>query len=138
MSSKRFQFAVVAKTSRIDGKGLFTQISIPRRRKIGELTGERIRTAVADRRASKRRRIAIVGTRDGWAIDASRGGNDLKFVNHSCDPNIYIRVSYGRVEFYARRDIQPREELTCDYGDDSYHAGKLRCRCGSKNCRGYI
>jgi len=71
------------------------------------------------------------------AIDATRTGRGFRYINHSCDPNTFTRCTDERAEFYALRDIRRGEELTVDYGD-SHHDGKLRCRCGARNCRGFI
>ena len=71
------------------------------------------------------------------ALDASVNGNELRHINHSCDPNTYMRLAYRKVEFYSKRRIRKGEELTCDYGE-THHDGKLPCRCGSANCRGFI
>jgi SET domain-containing protein len=130
------RFLVKAKKSRIDGTGLYSMSRIPARAKVGELSGEIISLAEARRRAKRRERIAIVEFPDGGALDAS-GGNDFRFVNHSCDPNLYIRIFKQRVEFYARRAIRAGEELTADYGE-TQHEGTLPCRCGAENCRAFL
>lgn len=122
--------------SRIDGEGLFASARIPARRKLGELQGERVSVRQARRRARTRKRIAIVEISDRHAIDASRD-NAFRCINHSCAPNTYMRVCYGRVEFYSLRRIEPGEELTCDYGE-THHDGNRRCSCGAPNCREYI
>ena len=123
--------------SSIDGLGLFTDSPIPARKKIGELAGERISLREARRRAKRLKRIAIVEMDDG-AIDATvKGAGPLRYVNHSCDPNCYIRIAYNRVEFYALRAIKAGEELTCDYGE-TQHNGTLPCRCKSQKCRKFL
>ena len=48
-------------------------------------------------------------------IDAAHGGNDSRFINHSCDPNCESDVVDGHVYITAIRDIEPGEELTYDY-----------------------
>ena len=123
--------------SGIQGSGIFTDAAIAARRKIGEYTGERISIREARGRARTRRKIAIIELDDHTAIDESVGGGPFQFINHSCRPNVFIRIAYGRAEFYALRNIRAGEELTCDYGE-SHHDGKLPCRCGAKNCRGFI
>lgn len=130
-------FAFAVKPSRIHGKGLFALSFIPARRKMGELAGERISQRAARRRARQTGAIAIVEFGDGTALDASRGGNCFRYVNHSCSPNSFMRLAHGRVEFYALRPISPGEELTCDYGA-THHDGDLICRCGSARCKGRI
>jgi SET domain-containing protein len=128
--------AVKVSRSRIAGKGLFAQAIIRRRQKLGEMTGEIIRQREVASRIRGKRRIVMVELDHGEALDASRG-NALKYVNHSCAPNTYIRIFGKRVEFYALRAIRRDEELTCNYGE-THHEGKLRCRCGSAGCQGFI
>lgn len=123
--------------SQIHGRGLFALTRLPARRKVGELGGEVISQSEARRRARLAHSIKIVELGDGTAIDASRGGNHFKYVNHSCSPNAYMRVAYGRLEFYTLREIQAGEELTCNYGE-THHEGELSCRCRSRLCQGYI
>lgn len=123
--------------SRIHGEGVFAVRPIGARRKIGELTGDIISIAEARRRAAKRRCITIVEFDDGMALDATRHAQPLKHVNHSCEPNTYMRRIHHRVEFYSLRAIRPGEELTCDYGE-THHEGTLPCRCGAAKCRGKI
>ena len=123
--------------SLIDGKGIFAKKPILARKKIGELIGERISLREARRRARKRRKIAIVETGHGHAIDASVQGNEFRYINHSCSPNTFIRIYRGHVEFYSLRFISPGEELTCNYGE-SHHDGQLRCKCNRSNCQGFL
>jgi SET domain-containing protein len=122
--------------SRIVGRGLFTATRIARRAKIGEFEGEVIGLREARRRAKGRDIIAIVEL-ERHALDATRSPRGFRFINHSCDPNTFIRCTPARAEFYARRDIAAGEELTVDYVD-SHHNGRLRCACGARNCRGKI
>ena len=123
--------------SKIQGQGLFTDSAIRSRRKIGEFTGERISVREARRRAKDAKRIAIVEISSTKAIDGGVGGGLFQFVNHSCDPNVFIRIAYGHAEFYTQRNIRAGEELTCNYGE-SHHDGKLPCGCGSPKCAKFI
>ena len=81
--------------------------------------------------------INLVELDDDLALNASDQPNDLRFINHSCDPNTFMRVLKNRVEFYALRRIRKGEELSCNYGE-THHEGTLPCRCGAANCRGFI
>jgi uncharacterized protein len=123
--------------SRIQGRGLFALADIPARRKLGELGGELITQREARRRARGARCVKIVEFEDGTALDVSRLGGPFKYVNHSCEPNAFMRRYRGRVEFYALRPVEAGEEVTCDYGE-THHNGALACRCGSERCRGRI
>ncbi len=122
--------------SRITGRGLFAGTVIPARAKIGEFEGEVIPIAEARRRAAGKRIVAIIEL-EGRAIDASVTRRGFRYINHSCEPNTFTRLTRERAEFYALRQIRAGEELTVDYGE-SHHEGKLPCRCGAKCCRGWI
>jgi len=132
----RIYAALVVRPSRMVGRGLFSPMAIAARAKIGEFEGERIGLREARRRAKGRAVIAIVEL-ERHALDATRWRHGFRFINHSCDPNTFMRCTPERAEFYARRDIAPGEELTVDYGE-SHHDGRLACRCGAANCRSYI
>lgn len=126
----------VAKSS-IHGKGVFAKEPIPARKKIGSLGGTIITKREARRRAKQLESIAIVELWNGMAIDASVNGNELRYINHSCKPNAYMRTIGYHVEFYALRDIQPGEELSCNYGE-THHDGQKQCSCGQPGCIGFL
>jgi hypothetical protein len=123
--------------SRIQGRGLFAASVLPARRKLGELGGEVVSEREARRRARNSDCIMIVEFGDGRALDATHSESPFTHVNHSCEPNAFMRVCYGRVEFYSLRRVEAGEELTCDYGE-THHDGTLPCRCGSAGCRGRL
>ena len=133
---RRIYDSLLVKPSGIVGKGLFSGTRIAKRAKIGEFEGEVIGLREARRRAKGRRIVAIVEL-ERHALDATRSPRGFRFINHSCDPNTFMRCTPTRAEFYARRAIVPGEELTADYGE-SHHNGKLPCRCGAATCRGFI
>jgi uncharacterized protein len=125
------------KRSSIDGKGLFAAKPLPARKKIGEFVGELITTREARKRAKTKKRISIVELDHKLAIDGSGPENVFRYLNHSCSPNAYIRIFQRHIEVYALRKIAAGEEVTCDYGE-THHDGKLRCLCGSRNCKEYL
>lgn len=130
-------YKIENKKSNIDGKGAFALQHIPSKKKIGNLGGVIISLEQARKKANKSKRVAIVEFGDGRALDAGINANELRFINHCCSPNTYMRVCYNKVEFYTLRNIRKGEELTCNYGP-THHDGKLKCFCGSINCKGYI
>jgi SET domain-containing protein len=131
------KFAVNVAPSPIDGQGAFAAEAIPPRLKIGEIRGESMSVQEARIRATRSERIMIVEVSPRKAIDFTRSGDPMRYTNHSCQPNARLVIRDGRVEFYARRAIQPGEEITVDYGD-THHEGRLRCRCGAPGCRGAL
>ena len=104
------------------------------------MAGEIISYKEAQRRVKQQHAgelLMVEFDNDPVALDASINRNALSYINHSCDPNTYMRRAYRQVEFYSKRPIKKGEELTCDYGE-THHDGKLPCKCGAKNCRGFI
>jgi SET domain-containing protein len=124
------------KISTIEGKGCFSKIHFPRGRKIAEYCGEKISNAEANRRAG-RRRLRICAIDGNWSLDGSKGGNGTHYINHSCEPNSYMKILYGHILFIALRDIRPGEEITLDY-ESTLHSNDKRCTCGAPSCRGTI
>ncbi len=123
--------------SGIHGLGAYADETIPARKKIGSLGGVVISAKEAERRSRMSNTIALVELWNGKSLDATINSNELRYVNHSCSPNTYMRVINDHVEFYALRTIRRNEELTCNYGL-THHEGKLPCKCGAKNCQGFI
>ncbi len=130
-------YKIESKKSNIDGKGAFALETIPARKKIGNLGGVVISKKEALKKIAKSKRITMVEFDDDTALDGTINPNDLRYINHGCSPNTYMRRSFHHVEFYALRKIKKGEELTCDYGE-THHDGKLKCRCGSPNCKSYL
>jgi len=128
--------------SPIQGWGVFAARRIPSGRKIIEYTGERIRIPVALARLRKHfrsgsRKIYMVGFSRVWSIDPSVGGSGAELVNHSCEPNARLRKIRGHAFVVSLRKIRPGEELSYDYrlSPDTF---RIRCRCSSPNCRGFL
>jgi SET domain-containing protein len=124
------------KKSLIEGNGCFSVTHFKARRKIAEYRGEKIKDAEANRRA-RRRKLRICAIDSRWSLDGSRGGNGTHYINHSCEPNAYMKILYGHILFIALRDIEPDEEITIDY-ESTLHSNKKRCICGAPSCRGTI
>ncbi len=137
--------------SSIAGRGGFATRRIRTGTRIAEYVGERITTAEADRRYDDEAMarvgghhtfLFVVDTRT--VIDAAIGGNDSRFINHSCAPNCEAVIEDRRVFIEAIRTIQPGEELFYDYAYEREpglgpDVEKLYpCRCGAPTCRGTI
>lgn len=133
--------------SRIEGRGVFAKRKIPRGSRIVEYMGKRRPAAdlFVERTEGKPAHIYAFGIHDGsTVIDGALGGNDSRFINHSCEPNCEAYTFDDRVYIYANRDITRGEELTFDYQLRNAFAGKKKksdaidyaCQCGAENCRG--
>ena len=134
------KYKIAVKKSKIAGTGAFAATAIPARKKIGNMEGEIISYKEAQRRVKLQPGnvlFMVEFDNEPIALDASVNSNELRFINHSCGPNVYMRRAYQQVEYYTLRPIKKGEELTCDYGE-THHEGTLPCKCGAKNCRGFI
>ena len=82
----------------------------------------------------KRDRANYIG--DGkYVIDLSLIG----MVNHSCNPNSYVRYkTMMNKDLIALRNIKRGEEICCYYAIDSIGNWKMRCYCKNRNCRKYV
>ncbi|HEX4445093.1 MAG TPA: SET domain-containing protein-lysine N-methyltransferase [Polyangiaceae bacterium] len=141
---------IVARRSKIQGRGVFATRDIEEGERIVEYTGTRISSDEADAKAPddegpNRHHTFLFAVDDEVVIDGSEGGNDSRFINHSCDPNTEVVIARGRVYIHALRDILEDEELLYDYWyttDESYTLEDLQriypCRCGSAKCRGTL
>src|SRR5262245_55320196 len=135
----------VLRPSPLHGRGAFAVVPIRKGTRIIEYLGERISHAEADARyddaAMEHHHTLLLAVNRRWVIDAAVGGNQARFINHSCDPNCEIVVEAGRAFIDALRDIAPGEELTYDYayerepGDDEHAETRYACHCGAPGCR---
>ena len=134
--------------SSVQGKGAFAWRWIPAGTRIIEYVGDRISPDQADLRYDdehmRRHHTFLFAVDDDTVIDAGVGGNEARFINHSCEPNCEAVDYDGRIFIEALRDIAPGEELFYDYAYelDEKVTPALRkrypCRCGSPGCRGTI
>ncbi|ONK56108.1 uncharacterized protein A4U43_C10F4210 [Asparagus officinalis] len=85
-----------------------------------------------------------------FCLDAGRVGNVARFINHSCEPNLFVQcvlsshndIRMAKVMLFAADTILPLQELCYDYGyaldsvvrpDGSIV--QLACHCGAAGCR---
>jgi uncharacterized protein len=132
--------------SKIHGNGVFANRRIRKGARILEYLGDRITHRQADKRYEDHDEndnhtfLFIVDKRT--VLDAAIGGNDARWINHSCDGNCDSEVEQGRVFILARRTIQKGEELGYDYEigrdrNDPPNVDEIyACRCGAAKCRG--
>lgn len=134
--------------SRLAGKGAFAIRPIKKGERIIEYVGERIPHPLADERydddSMEEHHTFLFTVSSRTVIDATHGGNESRYINHSCEPNCETEIDRGRVFIFALRDIAAGEELAYDYayersGDETEkEEQQYKCLCGSKACRGSI
>ena len=120
---------VVVRESPIHGRGVFAT----RRIEAGEVVIEGCREvltydALEALPVSERKFLALM---DGQTVLMKPPS---RFVNHSCEPNARGTMWHD----VAVRVIEAGEEVTVDYGDEQASGRRLRCHCGTPNCRGWF
>lgn len=136
----------LVRNSKVHGKGCFARKDIPKGTRISEYVGDRITWAESDKRyegydVNDNHTFLFIVDRK-TVIDGGVGGNDARYINHSCAENCESTVEKGRVYIDAIKDIKKGEELGYDYqiGRDKNDPPNVdeiyACRCGAPKCRG--
>ena len=123
---------VVARTSSIEGLGLFATAPIAKGEVVGILGGRVIDDAELRKISRTRSRYNSAAIAEGVNLLVE---NDELIArgNHSCDSNLWMRDEFT---LEARRDITTGEEITVDYALQTAVADwEMACNCGSPRCR---
>jgi len=85
---------------------------------------------------------------DFYVMDAKSIGNIGRYLNHSCNPNVFVQncfvdthdLRFPWVAFFASTHITAGEELCWDYNYqvDQVAGKEIYCQCGADNCRGRL
>merc|ERR1719266_901428 len=85
---------------------------------------------------------------DFYVMDAKCKGNIGRYINHSCNPNLFVQncfvdthdLRFPWIAFFAIRTITAGEELCWDYNYqvDQVAGKEIYCQCNSDNCRGRL
>ncbi len=107
------------------GLGMFAGEKIPKDSCIIEYVGRQIPEEEAYTSKSK----YLFEITKKKTIDGKPAINKAGYINHSCIPNAEPLIHKQRVFIFARRTIQPGEEITYDYGDEYTKEHCTSCRC---------
>lgn len=136
------------KPSSLHGTGVFAARDIPAGTSIMEYEGKHISNQEADEMEpsdpNNPFHTFFFSLSCGKIIDGGDGGNESRFINHSCAPNCegHENSAGTRVFIVALRDIAKDEELLYDYAlviDDDITPTlrkQYQCLCNAPNCRG--
>jgi hypothetical protein len=65
-------------------------------------------------------------------------GHPERFINHSCDPNAFLRRRDGVSHVVALKPIRSNDEIVMHYGVNLSDGTPWRCNCGSERCLGVV
>ena len=130
------------KKSNIDKRGLYASKNIKTGERIIEYVGKLIskKETETNPKFDNSKDIYLFNVNKKWDLDGAWSFNTARLINHSCDPNCEVEGKGLKLWISAIKDIKKGEELSYDYGF-SYSKEEMEnfiCRCGSKNCCGYI
>ena len=136
--------------SKVHGKGIIATEDIKKNTKIIQYIGEKVTKKEGDKRSEERLNkylnseitgsVYIFELNNKYDIDGSVLYNKARYINHSCEPNCEVDISNGEIWISSIKKIKKGDELSYDYG---YEFNKNdfrdhRCKCGSKECIGFI
>ena len=129
------------KKSGINNLGLFAKSDINKGEKVIEYKGRKYthKQVEENDRFDNSKAIYLFTLNERYVLDGDTKTNTAKYINHSCDPNCEVDIIKGKIWIIAIKDIKKGDELSYDYGF-GYDADfrQFPCKCGSKNCCGYI
>jgi SET domain-containing protein len=132
---------IAVRDSSVHGRGVYAMETIPEGTRIIEYTGDRVSWEDAPNDEDDPHTFNF-GLENGEVINPEIGGNDARWINHSCEPNCEAVEQDDRIFIYAIRDIEAGEELFYDYALEidepvtEESKRKFACHCGSSKCRG--
>ena len=125
----------------IHGNGVFAARKIPTGARIIEYRGKRITEKQAEKRFGQDPdnpyHTFFFSLDSGKLIDGGDEGNDARWINHSCEPNVRAVILKGHILYLSKRWIEAGEELTIDYHFPK-DVERVACKCGAEKCRGTI
>ncbi len=138
------------KKSKVHGTGVFANTNIQKNVKIIQYIGKKITKSEGDRRSAERIKKYLNKKNEGsvyifelnkkYDIDGSPLYNKARYINHSCNPNCEVDIINNQIWISSIKKIKKGAELNYDYGyefDKDDYIDHI-CKCGSKNCIGYI
>lgn len=123
------------------GKGVFAKKDI-KKSEILTIFGGYIKTNKEEAKLENSISDEGVQIAEDFSLGVLKSGEleNASFFNHNCNPNAGFK---GQILLVAIRNIKKNEQILFDYAmvlskSKGAKLYKMKCFCGSKNCRGYI
>jgi len=149
VNMKKVNEFVGIKESKVHGSGIFALKDISKGTRIIEYVGNKITKKQSDdvfeKQFAKHEKdpknqggVYIFELNKRYDLDGNVSWNPARLINHSCDPNCESDIVKGHIWVVSIKNIKKNEEISYDYGYDLENYKDHLCKCGSKNCVGYI
>ncbi len=134
------------RASGVHGRGVYATAPIRKGARVIEYTGRRLpwkdAIELPAHRPDDPHHTFFFSLDNGNVIDAGKGGNQSRWINHSCEPNCETIEEDDRIFVYALRGLRAGDELFYDYKivpaeqRTKKLAQEFACHCGTAKCRG--
>lgn len=125
----------IIKQSNIQNKGLFTERAFDKDAIVMPMRGNRISREEMQKLANPEKDNVLQIGKD---LFLNMAGEREVFINHSCNPNCYVKAVVNSAFLIALRPIEKNEEITYDYSitsTDSPEEWTIKCNCNRFYCR---
>jgi hypothetical protein len=117
------------------GKGLFSLLAFPKNTVLAKFAGVKInKEDIEDFSGQDAACLLQIG--EDLYLDLD--GHSEYFINHSCNPNCFIKIAAKKAFLISLRPIAKGEELTYDYSATSTEdtdTWEMDCNCSQFYCR---
>ena len=124
---------VVLKESPINGTGVFAAVDFKKGQPILKIDDSRVVSRDHPLRVSEGEYERHCDYLAGGKVILMRSPE--RHINHSCDPNSFVKTIDGIRYVFALADIACGEEITYDYCINGFGDVVWQCNCGSQRCR---
>ncbi|KUO66754.1 MAG: hypothetical protein APF83_06885 [Lutibacter sp. BRH_c52] len=116
----------IVKISSVHGKGVFAKRIIPKGTRIFEYMGKRVskENLASDLENGLTSMIYVLNLNETVAVDGERGGNDARYINHSCAPNCEV-LYFNEIPYIYAMEVEKTVKLT------TYFRSKLTTSFGA-------
>lgn len=120
--------SIIVKKSKIEGEGVFAARDF----KKGECILDIDDSKIVDEKGLSEKEQNWCDYFDGKVV---LWPTPERYINHSCEPNVYIKTVDDTRKVFSMKFIKKGEELTFDYSINGYGNSIWDCHCEKKRCR---
>ena len=136
MNDDRWRDRVYVRDSQIDGMGVFARRNFA--------TGETVFVRGEMRPVTPDQPLDESAGELERHCDWIEGGKQVylafpeRHVNHSCEPNAFVRFEGDGAVYVALQPLHANEEITTSYSVNLWDGEAWECSCGSERCLGTV
>lgn len=122
---------IIVKVSKIHGKGVFANRNFKKGERVIKYKLKPLTKKEFNELSESEKHFTSFQEGSYWLFPSPE-----RYVNHSCEPN--VNPNFKERGDFAIKDIKKGDEIVTDYTKDDVPGLKMKCNCGSKNCKKII